>query len=324
MFKRVLGKTGIEASVIGFGGIIVKDETPEDAASFVAEAIREWDINYFDVAPTYGNGDAEKKMGVGLQGVERDKIFLSCKTKRRDRQGAWEELERSLTRLKTDRFDLYQLHCLKHPDEVAEALGKGGAMEAIVEAQKEGKVKHIGFSAHTTKAAMAALNGFPFDTVMFPINFVEYYTIGFGKPVLKLAQEKGAAAISIKPVSRGRWPEGMERTRRWWYRPVEDPEEVGLAMRFTLGLPGVVTGIPISFLDILDRVIEASRVDRPNTEAEAQRVREIAATCESVFRREEQQVAYDGRPTGPVYPDSPHECMQSLAATHERRPCGRA
>jgi hypothetical protein len=78
-------------------------------------------------------------------------------------------------------------------------------------------------------------------------------------------------------------------------------------MRFTLGLRGVATGIPVSFLDILDKVIEASRVDRPNTEAEADEIRRLAATCESVFRREEQQVAAAGPSSLPIYPDSPHE-----------------
>jgi predicted aldo/keto reductase-like oxidoreductase len=246
-------------------------------------------------------------MGVGLVGIDRDRYFLSCKTKMRDQAGAQEELDRSLKRLKTDYFDLYQLHCLKRPEEVQECLAPGGAMETIVKARDAGKVKHIGFSAHTTKAALAALHRFAFDTVMFPINFVEYHTIGFGKAVVGLAVEKGAGVISIKPVSRGRWPEGMERTRKWWYRPVEEPEEVGMAMRFALGLKGVATAIPVSFLDILDTVMEQSRENRPNTDEEDVALRQIAATCESLFRREEEAVALHRPRHGALYPDSPHD-----------------
>ncbi len=80
-----------------------------------------------------------------------------------------------------------------------------------------------------------------------------------------------------------------------------------MSMRFALGQPGVATGIPVSYLDILDRVIEASRKDRPNTEAEAKEIERIAATCESVFERAEKQVAFGLKPRGPAYPDSPHE-----------------
>ncbi len=305
--RRRLGRTGAKISIAGFPGLALIHYPQEECTAGIHRAFHSG-VNYFDVAPAYGKGECEAKMGIGLQGIDRSQVFLSCKTKKRDKQGAREELEQSLRRLKTDYFDLYQLHCLRRPEEVAEALGPGGAMEAIVEAKQQGTIKHIGFSAHTTKAALAALNGFPFDTVMFPINFVEYYTIGFGKAVLELAAEKQAGVIAIKPVSRGLWPDGMERTRKWWYRPVEDPAEIGLAMRFTLGLQGVATGISVSFLDIFERVVEACRVDRPNTEAEAETIRRLAGQCESVFRREEERVASGLPPHLPVYADSPHEC----------------
>lgn len=306
--RRTLGRTGAKVSLVGFPGLALTHYPQDECTAGIHRAFQNG-VNYFDVAPAYGkNGDCEIKMGIALEGIDRSKIFLSCKTKARDKEGAREELERSLQRLKTDHFDLYQLHCLKRPEEVTEALGPGGAMETILKAKEEGKIKHIGFSAHTTKAALAALNGFAFDTVMFPINFVEYYTIGFGKAVLELAKEKGTAVISIKPVSRGLWPKDQERTRRWWYRPVEDPVEIGLAMRFTLGLEGVVTGIPVSYLDVVDKTIEACREDRPNTEAEAEAIRRLAGECESVFRREEEQVAAGVPAHIPVYADSPHEC----------------
>lgn len=306
--QRVLGRTGAKVSIVTFPGLALMHCEQEECTAGLHRAF-DRGVNYFDVAPAYGkDGICEIRMGAGLVGLDRDKYFLSCKTKMRDKEGARTELERSLERLKTDHFDLYQLHCLKRPEEVNEALGPGGAMETILAAKEEGKIKHIGFSAHTTKAAVAALTAFPFDTVMFPINFVEHHTIGFGKAVLRLAAERGAAVIAIKPVSRGLWPKDIQRTRRWWYRPVEDPREIGLAMRFTLGQEGVVTGIPVSFLDILDKVVEASQEDRPNSEAEAEELRRLAATCESVFRREEEQVASAMAPHGPVYPDSPHEC----------------
>jgi predicted aldo/keto reductase-like oxidoreductase len=307
MPRRVLGRTGMRASIVGFPGLALVHYDQERCTSGIHDAF-EKGINYFDVAPAYGNGDAEIKMGIGLQGIDRSDYYLACKTKMRDKDGAQEELERSLQRLKTEYFDVYQLHCLKTPEEVRQALGPDGAMETILKAKEQGKVRHIGFSAHTTKGALEAMRGFCFDTVMFPINFVEFFTLGFGKPVLELANQQGAAVLAIKPLCRGAWPEGMERTRRWWYRPVEDPQEVNLALRFTLSQKGVALGVPPAFLDLAEKAIEVGRSYQPITDAEFERVRNLAGTCQSIFRREEEQVAHAGPRHEVVYPDSPHEC----------------
>jgi predicted aldo/keto reductase-like oxidoreductase len=132
-------------------------------------------------------------MGIGLQGLDRSKYFLACKTKKRDKEGCRKELEQSLRLLKTDYFDLYQLHHLVRPSEVQQALGPDGAMEAILEARKAGKVRFIGYSAHTTKAALEVMKGFKFDTRHVPINFVEYYNRGFGKEFCPRPRTKAAA-----------------------------------------------------------------------------------------------------------------------------------
>ena len=304
---RALGRTGLKASVIAFPGLALIQGDQEQGTKVLHDAFRRG-VNYFDVAPAYGkDGDCEIKMGIGLQGIERSDYLLACKTRRRDKEGAREELERSLGRLKTDYFDVYQLHCLKRPKEVEQALAPGGAMETILEAKKEGKVRHVGFSAHTTKAALAAMRQFRFDTVMFPITFVEYFLLGFGKPILELAAEQGAAVLAMKMLCRGAWPQGMQRTRKWWYRAVEEPEELDLAVRFVLSQRPVVTGICPSFFDLLDKSIEAGRRYRPITDDQTQQLRKVARTCKSLFLRE-QQVAAATSPSQAVYPDSPHEC----------------
>ena len=104
--RRALGKTGRKLSVIGFGGLLLKDSTPAQAAEWVREAF-EAGVNYFDVAPTYGN--SEERLGPALEPYRRD-VFLACKTTQRKRAEAAAELDRSLSRLRTDYFDLYQLH----------------------------------------------------------------------------------------------------------------------------------------------------------------------------------------------------------------------
>jgi len=305
--RRALGRTGMSVSIVGFPGLALVHDDQERCTAAIHDAFRRG-VNYFDVAPAYGKGDAEIKMGIGLQGIDRGSIVLACKTRMRDKQGAREELERSLERLKTPHFDLYQLHALRRPEEVRQALGPGGAIETFLEAKEEGKVRHLGFSAHTTKAALTAMEHFRFDTVMFPINFVEFFTLGFGKPILELAQEQGAAVLAIKPMCRGAWPEGVEKTRRWWYRPVEDDKEIDLALRFTLSQSPVAAGLPPAFLDLADKAIEAAHLFRPVTEAETGRLRKLARTCKSLFRREEEQVASSVPSQDAIYPDSPHEC----------------
>jgi predicted aldo/keto reductase-like oxidoreductase len=304
--RRVLGRTGKEVSIVGFPGLALTHYDQARCTAAIHDAFKRG-VNYFDVAPAYGKGDAEIKMGIGLQGIDRSRIFLACKTKMRDKEGARKELETSLEHLKTDHFDLYQMHHIVTPDQVKQALGPGGAIETFLEAKKEGKVRYFGFSAHTTKGGLAAMNGFRFDTVMFPINFIEYFQMGFGKPILELAKEQGAAVLAIKPMCGGSWAEGAERSRGNWYRALEDEREIDLALRFTLSQKPVAAGIPPSFLDLLDKAIPVGQSYRPITKAERQELKELAKTRLSLFKEQEDAVA-SGRPWQPLYPDSPHEC----------------
>jgi len=303
---RVLGRTGQKVSVVGFPGLALIHYDQDRCNSALRDAF-DRGVNYFDVAPAYGNGQCETKMGIGLQGLDRRKIFLACKTKKRDKDGARQELEQSLKLLKTDHFDLYQMHHLVSPQEVKQALGPGGAIETFLQAKEEGKVKHFGFSAHTTKGALEALKAFRFDTAMFPINFVEYLNRDFGRDVLEMARQQGTAVLAIKPLSWGAWPDGMPRSRQWWYRTVDDSKEVELVLRFTLSQPGVVAGIPPSFLDLLDKTIEAAKAFRPIDPAGTEQLRKMAANCGSIFVQEEQRVASNLPCSIPIHPDSPHE-----------------
>jgi len=305
--RRRLGRTDEKVSVVGFPGLALRHYDQHRCTAGLRDALYRG-VNYFDVAPAYGrNGECEIKMGIGLEGLDRDKIFLACKTKMRDKEGCRKELERSLQRLKTDYFDLYQLHHIRRPEEVEQALGPNGAMETILKAKDEGKVRFIGFSAHTTKGALAAMNGFPFDTVMFPINFVEYYKFGFGKAVVDLAAEKGVGVLGMKALSKGPWPKGVERTRQWWYRATETQEETNAAIRFTLSQKQVAAGIPPSFLDLLDKAIEAGRSYQPIADEETEQLKKTAEDCLSLFKSQEDDVARGQRLHEP-YPDSPHEC----------------
>jgi predicted aldo/keto reductase-like oxidoreductase len=141
---------------------------------------------------------------------------------------------------------------------------------------------------------------------MFPINFVELFTIGFGDAVLKLAQEQDVPVLAIKAMSRGLWPDGVERTRKWWYRSVESEKEVSMAIRYVLSQSTVKTIVPPSFLDLVDKAIVAARSATPISDGEVEELRKIAADCRSVFRQKEEEVA-GIHPRHLLYADSPHE-----------------
>jgi diketogulonate reductase-like aldo/keto reductase len=200
-------------------------------------------INYFDVAPSYWDGEAERKLGVSLKPI-RNNVFLACKTMARDASGARAELEESLRRLHTDHFDLYQFHAVTELEDVEKIFSAGGAAETFLKARQEGKIRHIGFSAHSVTAALAMLDRFQFDSVLFPINFVCYGQGNFGPQVVARAKEKGTARLALKAMAYTPWPEGMERKYgKCWYLPIEDSGLLRKALYFTLS-EDVTAAIP--------------------------------------------------------------------------------
>jgi predicted aldo/keto reductase-like oxidoreductase len=234
MEKRELGRTGEALSVVGFGGILVMDETPDESSRRVAAAV-DRGINYFDVAPSYGN--AEERLGPALEPY-RNSVFLACKSEERSAEAAARELEQSLKNLRTDHFDLYQLHAVLTEEDVQQILAPGGALETLVKAREEGLVRFLGFSAHSEEAALALLDAFAFDSVLFPFNWVIWHQGNFGARVLAAAQEKGAGLLALKAMHKRKL--GEEEERPWpkaWYVPVEDATEAALALRFVLSKP---------------------------------------------------------------------------------------
>jgi aryl-alcohol dehydrogenase-like predicted oxidoreductase len=220
--KRQYGRTKDEISVIGFGGIVVMDVTPAEAANHVAEAV-DRGVNYFDVAPTYGN--AQERLGPALK-PHRQKCFLACKTTQRDAAGAAKELEESLRLLQADHIDLCQLHALTKVEEVQQVFAPGGAMETFVKARKDGKVRYLGFSAHSEEAGLAALDKFDFDSILFPLGFPTWIQGKFGPSIHKRAKEAGKGILALKAMACQKWPEGDRRWKKAWYKPFDQIDQV--------------------------------------------------------------------------------------------------
>ena len=270
MEKRVFGKTSIKLSIIGFGGIVVMNETAKDAARFVSYAI-ERGINYFDVAPLYG--DAQEMLGPALLPYRKN-IFLACKTLKRTKKGAQKEFEDSLRKLKTDYFDLYQFHGVTTLEEVEKLMGPGGAIETIEKAKEKGLVRYIGFSAHTEEAAIALIEKYEFSSVLFPLDWASWLKNDFGHKVLKKAESKSMAILALKALAKRslsknekpKWP-------KCWYSPVDDIEEASLALKFTLSLP-VTSAVSPGHAELLWWACDIADNFKPITEEEIVFLRE--------------------------------------------------
>lgn len=232
----------VSLSILGLGGMLLVGMEQFSVDRIVEEALARG-INYFDVAPFYGDGEAEQKMGKALA-PHREKVFLACKTLERSAKGAQEELNHSLRQLRTDHLDLYQFHAVSDVEEVNEIFAPGGALETFTQARQEGKIRYIGFSAHTVEAAMALLDRFQFDSVLFPINFICFARGNFGPQVIARAKELSVARLAIKAMAHGPWRKGEKRKYpNCWYRPIENREIARQALRFTLS-EGVTAAIP--------------------------------------------------------------------------------
>lgn len=281
MERRSLGQTGRKLSVIGFGGLVLKGSTPEQTAEWVRTAY-EAGVNYFDVAPSYGN--SEERLGPALEPY-REKVFLACKTGQRKKDGALRELDASLKKLRTDHFDLYQLHAVTTPEEVDTILGPDGAIHAFEEAKAAGKVRLIGFSAHSVEAAMALMDRFAFDTILFPVNYATWHGGNFGPQVLAKAQEKKMGILALKSMAKRPWPQGADRSAHpnCWYEPMTDPAEVLMGLRFTLSHP-VTAAIHPADAQCLKVALQVIPKFEPLSSAEVEEIKKKAMTEGLLFR----------------------------------------
>lgn len=274
-------KDGVELSIIGFGGIVVVGTPQKEADRMVAESFHRG-VNYFDVAPSYGNGEAEEKLGNALQPY-RKRSFLACKTGKRDAEGAETELEQSLKRLHTDHFDLYQFHAVGSMKDVEQILGPKGAGETFLKAQKAGKVKYLGFSAHHAEAALYLMDHFPLDSVLFPLNFV-CYEHGFGGQILEHAKQKGMARLALKALAKTTWKQDEKKTYpKCWYRPVDDKDLARQALRFTLS-EDITAAIPPGDERIYQMALDLAAGFKPLSAEERKQLLASGEAFEPIFK----------------------------------------
>jgi len=283
MEKRRFGRTGHESTVAIFGAAAFGG-LKQEKADAVMEMVISHGINHIDVAPSYG--DAELRLGPWMP-RERNRFFLGCKTTERTRTGAAAELRRSLERLQTDRFDLHQLHGVTTMDELDKVTGSGGALEALIEARDEGLTKFIGITGHGVDAPevfLEALRRFDFDTVLFPINFVQFTNPKYRKnaeELLRQCRAKDVGTMIIKSITKSPWGE-RKPTHHTWYEPFSDPETIQECVNFVLSHD--VTGIcTTSDINLLRIVLDACEKFTPCNEGDRDALVEKAAGIEPLF-----------------------------------------
>ena len=278
--KRPYGKQGDKLSIIGFGGIVVTN-TPQDQANRVAREAYDQGVNYYDVAPSYGN--AQEILGPAIEPF-RKKIFLACKTEKRAAKDAQIAMEDSFKKLHTDYFDLYQLHGMTSMEEVEQVFAPGGAMEVIVKAKEQGKIKHIGFSAHNEQVALELLKRFPFESVLFPFNFVTLFHGNFGWKLLEEAPKKGVSLLALKAMAKTPWKDGQPHTvEKTWYEPITDAPTAELAVRYTLSLP-VTAFLTPGDEKLFRMALPFAHRFKPVSEAEKSKLKKMAMGMEPIFQ----------------------------------------
>ena len=224
------------------------------------DLLLEHGINHIDTAASYG--DAELRIGPWMSKY-RDQFFLATKTEKRTYKGAMEELENSRKRLKTDTIDLWQMHVLVDEEGWQTAMGENGALKAFIEAKKKGYVKYLGVTGHGVQAPgfhLRSLEKYPFDSVLLPWNYTMSLNKEYSSDFNTLAQiclKKNIAVQTIKSICRRPWPAG-EQNRATWYQPLEEQEDIDLAISFVMSNPQLFVN-SAGDIHILPRVLKAAQ-----------------------------------------------------------------
>jgi uncharacterized protein len=274
MKYRVLGRTGERVSLVGIGGFHLArpDGVSEDEAVRIVRSGLDAGINFCDNCWDYNGGESEVRLGRALQDGYRDKAFLMTKIDGRTASAAMAQLEQSLQRLKTDHLDLLQFHEVIRMDDPERIFAPGGALEAVLRAREQGKLRYIGFTGHKSPAIhrhmfeVADRHGFHFDTVQMPLNVMDAHFDSFEQTVIPIARRHDTGIIGMKAFGD---PFILQSG-------VADPMEL---LHYPMSLPISVQVTGIDSMEILHQALRAVQTFRPLTDA--QRTALLARTAKA-------------------------------------------
>ena len=215
---RKLGSSGPVVTNLGVGGDHVGSSSEKDAQAIIEKALEEG-IRFFDNAPLYSGGEAEIRYGKFLTPQYRDVSFIMTKSLARNRQGALSDLDNSLSRMKTDYVDLWQIHALGSPEDV-ESCVENGVLDAFLEAQEKGKARHVGFTGHGSyKAHLKMLEeidkrGMKMTSSQMPVNPADPHFESFVTHVVPGCVDAGIGVLAMKTLAYGRFFGGNQGWRR--------------------------------------------------------------------------------------------------------------
>lgn len=256
--KRLLGRTGIEVSILALGGVKYNQLPDAEAAAVVHRAI-DLGINYIDTAATYDQ--SEWKLGP-VVAERRDEVFLASKSRCRDHDGVAADIESSLKRLRTDRIDVYQIHQLETAEDWGRCTGMDGALKALEEARDGGAIRFIGVTGHTDPDVLAlALREYPLDTVLASLGPMHAAERPFLDTVVSAAEGRGAGVLAMKALAYS------------WLADRPEP-----ALRFTMNQPGVAAAVVgMESIEQVEQNVAIARDARPLADAERDELLSLAS-----------------------------------------------
>jgi len=259
ILKLPFGRTEHESTRMIFGAYALS-VAKQAEADRILELLLEHGVNHIDTAPMYGN--AEIRIGPWLE-MHRDKFFIATKTRNRTYEGAWDNLRRSLDRLRVDYIDLWQMHGLTNPVGWERVMGPGGTLQAFIEAREKGLVRFLGVTGHGIKTAamhLRSLEAFEFDAVMLPYNYSliqnPRYAADF-ETLISNCRQRNVAIQTIKSVARQPWGKRPRTHNTYFYEPLERQDAIDKAVHWGLGLPGSFL-ITAGDMGLVHKMLEAA------------------------------------------------------------------
>ncbi len=253
--KQEFGRTGHRSTRVIFGSYALSRSTPEEADGALA-LLKEHGINHIDTAPMYGS--AEQLMGSWME-KHQGEFFIATKTRSRSREGAMDNLKRSLERLRVEAIDLWQMHGLTNPAGWERAMGAGGTLEALLEAREAGLVRFLGVTGHGSKVPamhLRSLERFDFDAVMLPYNYMQMqhprYAADFNH-LVDMCKGRNVAVQTMKCIARTPCRGRSKTYNTYFYEPLEAQEAIDRSVHWSLGLSNsfLITAGDLHFLPMM-------------------------------------------------------------------------
>jgi uncharacterized protein len=293
---RILGHTGEKISMVGLGGYHLGMQSDEQESIRIIRTGLDSGITFLDNCWDYNNGQSEIRMGKALRDGYRQKAFLMTKIDGRTKQAATQQLEESLRRLQTDHIDLLQFHEVIRDTDPDRIFAKGGGMEAVLEAKKQGKVRYIGFTGHKSPdihlkmLETAFAHKFTFDAVQMPLNVMDAHYNSFEKKVLPVLVKHNIGVLGMKPLGDKIILNSKTAT------PVE-------CLHYAMNLPTSVVITGCDSLDILHQAIQAATSFKPmaSTEVSTLLAKTAPAAAKGEFEQYKTTQNFDGTSHNPQW-----------------------